>query len=130
MPKPYFPPASDREKRADTLSLMTLTTYDPMQQHRPSQLKVGRFIVRCARRPSMPLPIYSITLNGKSVGSQVSQPSKADCDAALRRHLALNSARRAKLASIKAKADASDAKAKATRAKRKSASTDRTKEAA
>ncbi|ODP33094.1 hypothetical protein A9762_20850 [Pandoraea sp. ISTKB] len=109
---------------------MTFATYDPIQQRPTGPTNVGKYVVRGARRPGMPLPIYTISLNGEIVGTQVSQPSKSDCDAALKRHRALNAVHAAKQAAIKSKAAASDAKARATRAKRKAANSGTAQEAA
>lgn len=130
MPKPFILPGPDRDQRAGTISLMSTTNYDPMAPRPTAPLLVGKYVVHRRPLPRTPLTVYMIMLGNVVVGTQVSIPSAADCDAASRRERARLAAIAEAQAAREANIAASDAKARATRAKRKAANASRAKVAA
>lgn len=130
MNKAYVQPAPGKDQRPGTISLMSTTNYDPNAPRPTTPLQVGKYVVHRKPLARTPMTVYTIMLGNVVVGTQVSMPSRADCDAASTRERS----RLAALAQAQAARDAkiadSDAKARATRAKRKAANATRAKEAA
>lgn len=130
MTKLHILPGADRDRRAGTISLMSTTGYDPMAPRPTSPLLIGKYVVHRKPLARSPMTVYMIMLGNEVVGTQVSMPSVADCDAASKRERARLAAIADTKAGREANAAASDAKARATRAKRKAANAPRAKEAA
>lgn len=130
MTKAYIQPTPGNDQRPGTISLMSTTDYDPNTPRPTTPLLVGKYVVHRKPLARTPLTNYMIMFGGVIVGTQVSMPSLADCDAASNRERNRRAAIEEAQAARTAKIEACNAKARATRAKRKAANASRAKEAA
>ncbi|VVD76679.1 hypothetical protein PEP31012_00879 [Pandoraea eparura] len=130
MTKPYILSGPDRDHRAGTISLMSTISYDPMAPRPTSPLLIGKYVVHRKPLARTPMMVYMIMLGNVVVGTQISIPSIADCDAASKRERARLAAVAEAQTARDAKVAACDMKSRATRSKHKAANAARAKEAA
>ncbi|VVE28594.1 hypothetical protein PPN31114_03532 [Pandoraea pneumonica] len=130
MTKPFILPGPDRDQRSDTISLMSTTSYDPAAPRPTTPLLIGKYVVYRKPLAGTPLTVYMIMFGNVVAGTQVSLPTKADCDTATKRHRAALEARAAEQAARDAQIAERDAKRKEAMDKRKAANAARAKVAA
>ncbi|NIF88074.1 beta-hexosaminidase [Burkholderia sp. Cy-637] len=71
--------------RRDTLGLRSVASYDRNANRTATQIRVGRYLVRCRPIPDSLNTLYSILDGNEIAGTQMSIPSECDCAQAVKR---------------------------------------------
>ncbi|MFM0660111.1 beta-hexosaminidase [Paraburkholderia sediminicola] len=70
--------------RRDTIGLRTIVKYDPMAPRPTTPILVGRYVVARKPIPDSVHTLYMIMDGRDVVRTQISYPSEADCESAVR----------------------------------------------